>query len=62
MVAYGWDEDRVRTILREDLIACQRNGCVVDVTLKDVETVQGDASRIGKWVRVTREVIGEVLG
>ncbi|MGC9359866.1 MAG: hypothetical protein ACP5G7_05730, partial [Anaerolineae bacterium] len=46
MVAYGWDEDRVRTILREDLIACQRNGCVVDVTLKDVETVQSDPNRI----------------
>jgi len=62
MVAYGWDEDRVRGILREDLTACQRNGCIVDVTLKDVETVQGDPERIVRWVRIVREVADELWG
>jgi hypothetical protein len=62
MVAYGWDEERVRTILRDDLTACQRNGCIVDVTLKDVETVQGEPERIVRWVQVVREVVAEVWG
>ncbi len=55
MVAYGWDESRVRTILRRDLAAFRANGCLVDITLKDVETVQGDAQRVRRWVQVARE-------
>ena len=54
MVGYGWDPDRVRRILRQDLEACR--GCCVDVTLKDVETVQGDPERVRNWVRIAREV------
>jgi len=53
MVGYGFDEDRIRRILRRDLGAC--NGCHVDITLKDVETVQGDPDRIRKWVQIVRE-------
>ena len=60
MVGYGFDEDRVRTILRRDLETCRE--CHVDITLKDVETVQGDPERIRNWMRVTREVIDEVFG
>ena len=62
MVAYGFDEERVRSILRRDLEACRANGCCVDITLKDVETVQGDTERVRKWVATTRAVVNEVLG
>ena len=58
MVGYGFDEGRVRRILTRDLEACR--GCHVDITLKDVETVQGDPERIRNWMRVTRQVIDEV--
>ncbi len=58
-VGYGWDADRVRTMLRDDLTACRQ--CHVDVTLKDVETVQGDPNRVRSWVRVCREAIEEVF-
>jgi 5S rRNA maturation endonuclease (ribonuclease M5) len=58
MVGYGYDPERIRQILRRDLTACK--GCHVDVTLKDVETVQGDHERVRQWVRITREVIEEV--
>ena len=58
MVGYGFDADRVRRILRRDLAAAR--GCHVDVTLKDVETVQGDPGRVREWVRIAREVIDEV--
>jgi hypothetical protein len=58
MVGYGWDADRVRAILTRDLTACR--DCHVDITLKDVETVQGDPQRVRQWVALTRQVIDEV--
>lgn len=60
MVSYGFDPDRIRAILRRDLQACRN--CYIDITLKDVETVQGDPDRIRKWVTITREVIDEIFG
>jgi hypothetical protein len=60
MVGYGFDEDRIRAILGRDLEACR--GCHVDVTLKDVETVEGDPTRVRKWVSVARRVIDRVFG
>ena len=58
MVSYRFDPQRVRDILTRDLQACRE--CHVDITLKDVETVQGDPERVRRWVRITREVIGEL--
>jgi hypothetical protein len=60
MVGYGYDESRVRRILEHDLKACK--GCHVDITLKDVETVEGDPERVRKWVRLTREIADSILG
>jgi hypothetical protein len=60
MVSYGYDPDRIRTILGRDLAACRDSH--VDITLKDVETVQGDPDRVRNWVGVTREVIDTVFG
>jgi len=57
MVSYGFDPDRIRRILRRDLAACR--GLHVDITLKDVETVQGDPTRIRRWTEVARSVIDE---
>ena len=58
MVSYGFDPARIRTILRRDLQACR--GCHVDITLKDVETVERDPDRIRKWVAIAREVMDEI--
>lgn len=60
MVGYGFDPDKIRSILKRDLEACKSWGCHVDITLKDVETVQGDPDRVRRWVQITREVIDEV--
>ena len=60
MVSSGFDPDRIRSILRRDLEACR--DCHMDITLKDVETVQGDPDRVPKWVTITREVIDKVFG
>ena len=61
MVGYGFDPDRIRAILRRDLQVCRANGCHTDITLKDVETVQGDPNRVKNWVSITRDVIDEVF-
>jgi len=58
MVGYDFDPARIRRILRRDLEACR--GCHVDITLKDVETVQGDPERVRKWVQIARDVIEEI--
>jgi hypothetical protein len=60
MVSYSFDPERVRSILRRDLAACR--GCHVDITLKDVETVERDPDRVRNWVRIAREVISEQCG
>jgi hypothetical protein len=55
MVSYDFNPERIRSILRKDLDACRK--CHFDITLKDVETVQGDPDRVRNWVTITREVI-----
>ena len=57
MVGYDFDPARIRRILRRDIGAC--SGCHVDITLKDVETVQGDPERVRRWVQIAREVLDE---
>ena len=60
MVSYGFDKERIRKILFNDISLCKDS--YMDITLKDVETVQKDSSRIRNWVAVTREIIDEVWG
>ena len=58
MVSNGFDRDHIRNVLTRDLTACR--GLHVDITLKDIETVENDGTRVREWVRITREVIDEV--
>ena len=58
MVCCGFDEDRIRRIVRQDLAACR--GLCVDITLKDVNTVENQPERLAAWVRIVKEVIEEV--
>ena len=60
MVGYGFDPERIRRILKRDLEASKH--CHVDITLKDVETVESDPDRVRKWVILTRQVIEKVYG
>jgi len=62
MVGYSWNEQRVRRILRDDLAVCKEYKCHVDITLKDVETIQGEPFRLVRWVQIAREIIDELYG
>ena len=60
MVSYDFNPERIRRILRHDLGICRDSH--VDITLKDVETVQNDPTRVPRWVTLTRQVIEEFWG
>jgi hypothetical protein len=53
MVCCGWDGSRVRRVIREGLSVC--DGLHVDITLKDVQTVEREPERLRDWVRIARE-------
>jgi len=55
MVSYDFSVDRVEDILKRDFELLR--GCIFDITLKDVETVQRDRCRITKWVSTVRNCI-----
>ena len=60
MVSVQFDPDYIRKVTREALEAAVANDCIVDITLKDVETVQGHPERIHQWVQIVREVIDDL--
>jgi len=47
MVCASWDETRIRRIIGDGLQAAR--GCHIHLHLKDVETVQGDPTRMRRW-------------
>ncbi len=54
MICCGFDPDHVRQIVREAMEAAK--GCHVDITLKDVQTVQHHPQNLRRWVEVVRDV------
>ena len=51
----GFDADYIRKDVGEALAACE--GCHVDITLKDIETVGNEPQRLVDWARIVRETI-----
>ncbi len=60
MLCGGFDPERIRRILRRDLSELKRNGCHFDITLKDVQTVEGDPRRAPEWLRIANETVDEL--
>jgi len=59
MVGYGFSPEFIRQTTRQALEIARANDCIMDITLKDVETVQNDPVRVPEYTRITREVIEE---
>lgn len=57
MVCYGYDEGKIRRLIGDGLAACR--GGYPHIHLKDIETVQGDVSRLTRWVRLIRDISQE---
>lgn len=49
-----WDPDLIRKTVKEAMEASR--GCIVDITLKDVQTVRGEIWRFKEWVKIVRDV------
>ncbi len=54
-VSHGANPERSRRLVREALQVFRDNGCIVDITLKDVHTLGGNIENLIDWVRVCRE-------
>lgn len=54
MVCCGYNEDLIRRIITEGLAACK--GCRPHIHLKDIETVEGDVTRLTRWVTLVRRL------
>jgi hypothetical protein len=57
MICCGFDEDAIRTTIRAGLEASR--GCVVDIMLKDITTVQNHPERLKGWTDIVRRVADE---
>jgi hypothetical protein len=56
----GWDEDRVRGRLMEFLHVTK--GCIVEMVMKDVQTLGEHPERLARWVEIARECVETVYG
>ena len=54
MVCCGFDADRIRRITRDAMEACR--GLHVDITLKDIDTVENRPRRLREWVKIVRRI------
>jgi hypothetical protein len=54
MICCGFDPGLIRQVVGGAMEASR--GCHVDITLKDVQTVQGNPANLREWVKVVREV------
>jgi len=59
MVAYDSNPEKIARVVREAREYFRVNNCRFDVCLKDVETVQGDASRLKTFTDVVRREVEE---
>jgi hypothetical protein len=55
MVCCGFDPDHIRKVIRAAMRDAR--GCHVDITLKDIQTVENHPERLREWVRIVREEI-----
>ncbi len=59
MICCGFDPDHIRKVVKNAMEACI--GCHVDITLKDVQTVQNRPENLQKWVKLVREITDEYV-
>ena len=58
MISRGIDADYVRKTVQAADEIFAANGCIYDITLKDVHRVGGDPANVRRWVTLVRESLG----
>jgi hypothetical protein len=51
------DHAELRREMKTILDACRRNGCSVDITLKDISTCNGRPENIFEWERIVMDMV-----
>ena len=59
MICCGFNPDHIRKVVKEAMEASK--GCHVDITLKDVQTVQYHPDNLREWVKIVREITDEYV-
>ncbi len=54
-----WDPAAVEKDLRATLEACKRNGCPVELILKDISTVRYEPQRLWEWAAIAQRLVSE---
>ncbi|MBD3182797.1 hypothetical protein GF312_10930 [Candidatus Poribacteria bacterium] len=54
MICCGFDPGLIRKVIKDAMEACK--GCHVDITLKDVQTVENKPENLREWVKIVRDV------
>ncbi len=50
-----FDESAIRADLRKTLTETRKHGCIVEIVMKDVHTLQRQPERMARWVQIARE-------
>lgn len=53
-ICTAWDPSLIRKTIREAMDAAK--GCIVDINLKDVQTVRGEIWRFKEWIKIVRDI------
>jgi hypothetical protein len=53
-----FDPDRVRADLVASRTVCEKNGCPLELILKDISTVRYEPERLFQWAQIAKEVVG----
>ncbi len=61
-VARATDPDQIRAEITETVKACQKYGCPVDFTLKDISTVSYKPENLMIWAQTVSDVLDEFYG
>ena len=58
----GFDEQEIRTYLRNTLEVAAEGGCVLEMILKDTHTCEHHPERFDRWSRIAREEVDRATG
>ena len=61
-VAHNTDPEQIRKEITDTVKACQKYGCPVDFTLKDISTVGYKPQNLMIWAQAVSDVLDEYYG
>ncbi len=57
MVCCGFDRETISSTIKNSFEIFKKNGCSVEINLKDVKTVRNEPERLGKFVKICKKTL-----